>query len=46
MPNLISPFAWMKTPNGLQFTGADRDAMKPGSWSTGKQRSASAATVS
>src|SRR5688572_2177691 len=32
-------------PNGLQFTGADRDAMNADSGSTVKQRSASGATA-
>jgi hypothetical protein len=39
-------FILAKTPNGLQFTGANRDAMKQGSWSTVKQRLASGATAS
>ena len=45
-PLLLSQSLSHGAPNGLQFTGADRDAMMSGTRSTVKQRSASGATVS
>ena len=40
------PTVHLSAANGLQFTGANRDAMKQGSRSTVNQRFASGATVS